>query len=160
MMRLMAILAGGALATAGCASSSGTQATRDLAANLASDARVTAVRVADGGPGSPVFREMFKLRVQERLDGCAHGTTPLTAEVTIDTFQPANVVVAALIPAQSRIAGTTRLIDADGELVAQYRIQRSLTAGGVVGATLAATAETQMSHAFGDELCKQAFPAE
>lgn len=159
MKTTMIILAVGAVASAGCASSSGTRATRDLTADLASSGRVTAVSVANGGPGSETFREAFASRVQERLNGCAQGSTPLKAEITLDSFQPASVVMAALIPAQSRIGGTTRLIDADDVTVGEYRIQRSLTAGGVVGATLAATAETQMSNAFGDELCKQAFSA-
>jgi len=155
----MTILGCWGLLLAGCASASGTSALRPLAAELTAGARVAEVRLAEGGPGSQEFRRLFQSRVQDRLDRCATGSTPLVLEVVLDEFRPANVLMAALIPAQSRIDGTARLRDSAGVVVGEFRIRRSLTAGGVVGATLAAQAETAMSEAFGDEVCKQAFSA-
>lgn len=158
MKTSMMILAG-ALASSGCASSSGTSTVRGLASELVTGGRVTDVRLMDGEAGSSEFRRAFTSRVHDRLNACARGSTPLILEISLDEFKGANVVVAALIPAQSKISGTARLLDASGETVGEYHIQRSLTAGGVVGATLAAQAETTMSQAFGDEVCKQAFGA-
>jgi hypothetical protein len=149
----------GLMLLAGCESARGSTVIQPLAGPLASSARVTSVRFTGQqaqGVGDQ-FRARFARAVQNRLDDCARGEVPLSLEVTVDDFEGANPGLALLFPNQSRISGTARLRDASGAVVGQYRIERSLTVGGLAGALMASQALDNMSSAFGDEVCKKAF---
>lgn len=158
-MKIVIPALAGLILLAGCVSGKGSAAVHPLSAGLSAGSRVTAVRVShDATPGvDQAFRDRFAEVVQGRLDHCATGSTPLTVEVSLDGFEGANPGMALLFPSQSRISGTARMRDASGAVVGEYRIQRSLTIGGLAGAWAASTATSTMSGAFGDELCKQAF---
>lgn len=152
-------VAGLMMLLAGCESARGSSVIQPLPAALVSGARVTSVQFT-GRQGQGVgdqFRAQFARSVQNRLNNCANGAVPLSLEVTVDNFEGANPGLALLFPNQSRISGTARMRDASGAVVGEYRIERSLTVGGLAGALMASEALTHMSNAFGDEVCKKAF---
>ena len=78
----------------------------------------------------------------------------------MDQFDRANPAMTWLITDANRVAGTARLMDASGAVVGEYRIERALRMGGMLGVVALAQAEEQMGRAFGDELCKRAFGRE
>jgi hypothetical protein len=148
----------GLILLAGCTTSGGSGAVSALSSELRAGGRVTSVTLqASPDNTSDGFLQTFQSNVQRKLDECATGTTPLTLTVTLDKYSGANMALAMLVPAQSEISGVARLTDASGRQVGEYRVRRTLTAGGVVGMAMAASAEGNMSSAFGEELCKQAF---
>lgn len=158
-MKITLLAVAGLMLLAGCESARGSSVIQPLATHLVSGARVTSVQFTGRqaqGVGDQ-FRSQFSRVVQNRLNDCARGETPLTLDVTVDNFEGANPGLALLFPSQSRISGTARLRDASGTVVGQYRIERSLTVGGLAGALMASQALDNMSGAFGDEVCKKAF---
>ena len=160
-MKIQSVALAAALMVSACASGSGSSAIQPLPAELASNARIASVSVV-GIPEQGVsdeFETVFETRVQSQLNKCAAGTEPLTVEISLDTFDRANPAVTWLIADQNEIAGIARLTDASGNLVGEYLIKRAFMASGLVGIALMAQAEEQMSNAFGEELCKQAFDA-
>ena len=158
-MKIQAVALAAALTVSACASGSGSSAIQPLPADLAANARVAGVSVV-GIPQDRVsgeFQTVFQSRVQSQLNKCAAGTEPLTVEISLDSFDRANPAMTWLIADQNEIAGIARLTDASGNLVGEYLIKRTFVASGLVGIALMAQAEEQMSDAFGEELCKQAF---
>ena len=151
----------GALAPAlvACVSSGGADAIRQLPSNLAETGRVTdIVLAAPPANGSPEFATVFKAKVGEKLAQCAKGNKPLRLEATLTEFKRANALATWAVGSSNRIAGTAKLIDpADGSVVADYDIHRSVGGGGLIAVAGMSQAEEQMSSAFGDELCKRAF---
>lgn len=157
-MRLFVILAGACLA-AGCSTSGGSGALSPLPQALASDARVTEVRVSSfprQGVSSE-FARVLRQGVRKKVEACADGTAPVTLDVSLDSFEKANPLMVGFLYGSNRIRGTARLIDQSGQVVGEYRIQRAYSSHGAVGVAMMAQAEEQMSAAFGDEVCKQAF---
>jgi len=160
-MKLQSVALAAALMVSACASGSGSSVIQPLPADLVSNARIASVSVI-GIPEQGVsdeFETIFETRVQSQLNECAGGTQPLTVEISLDTFDRANPAMTWLIADQNEIAGIARLSDASGNLVGEYLIKRAFVASGLVGIALMAQAEEQMSNAFGEELCKQAFAA-
>lgn len=148
------------LLVAACSSAGGTSVTTALPSALAQSARVSAVTL-QGAPAQGVsenFTETFQSGVQAKLNECATGSTPLTLQVTLTMFDKANPAMTWLIADANRISGTARLMDASGAVVGEYQISRQFAASGLIGIAMMANAETQMSEAFGAEVCKQAFP--
>lgn len=159
-MKLSVLALSGAILLAGCVTSNGSGAVRALSDQAAAGARVTSVTLRNTPNNvSPQFAAQFQNAVQTKLNGCATGENPLTLTVTLNGYQSANAMLAFLAPAQSQISGVARLTDASGAVVGEYNIRRTLTVGGVIGLMVAAEAESHMSNAFGEELCKQAFGA-
>jgi hypothetical protein len=151
----------GALVLAGCETAGGSAPIQPLPRDLQTGGTVVSVNLTDA-PETGVsagFEALFERSVQTRLNTCARGSQPLTLEVTLDGFDRANPAMTWLIGDENRIAGIATLTDASGTLVGEYRIQRAFLASGLIGIALTAQAEDQMSVAFGDELCKQAFPS-
>lgn len=160
-MKVQAVALVSALMVSACASGSGSSAIQPLPSDLVANARVASVSVV-GIPEQGVsdeFETVFESRVQSRLNTCAQGTQPLTVEISLDSFDRANPAMTWLIADQNQIAGIARLTDASGNLVGEYLIKRTFVASGLVGIAVMAQAEEQMSDAFGEELCKQAFEA-
>lgn len=142
----------------GCQSSTGSATLTALPQVVRADARVVTIALQNTPQGtSSAFEAVFAERVQSRLSDCAAGTRSLKLEVTLDGWSAANPALALFAPAQSQISGVARLLDDSGAVVGVYRIRRSFTMGGVGGMVMATGAETHMSNAFGEELCKQAF---
>lgn len=158
-MKMSPLAVAGLLLLAGCESARGSSVIQPLPAALMSGTHVTSVHFT-GRQGQGVgdqFRAHFARAVQNRMNDCATGSIPLSLEVTVDSFEGANPGLALMFPSQSRISGTARMRDASGAVVGEYRIERSLTIGGLAGALMASQALDTMSNAFGDEVCKKAF---
>ena len=68
-----------------------------------------------------------------------------------------NPVFTALLVGRNRIRGTAVLTDVQtGRVVGRYRIGKTII-GGRFGILAMGPAQTQLSAAFGDEVCRQAF---
>ncbi len=150
------------LILAACSSAGGTSVVTPLPSALVQSTRVASVGLY-GAPAQSVsenFAETFQSGVQAKLDECATGTTPLTLEVNLTMFDKANPAMTWLLADANRISGTARLRNASGTVVGEYQISRQFAASGLIGIAMMANAETQMSEAFGAEVCKQAFPDE
>ena len=148
------------LLLAGCQSGAGSTTVSGLSPALRADSRVASITLQNKPQDtSGEFEAVFAERVQSRLADCTRGTQPLRLEVTLDGWSAANPALALFAPAQSQISGIARLLDDSGAVVGVYRIRRSFTMGGIGGMVMATGAETHMSNAFGEELCKQAFKA-
>lgn len=161
-MRLLPLAVAGLalLALPACVSMSRSSTTTAL--DAAGGARVSEVRLTtdEGVTVRPEFAAIFRQRVQTRLDGCATGSRPLRLEASISRLDRANPVQVAIIGGANVLRGQARLVDpATGRTVAEYEIGRT-----VVGSRLSifqmAESEEQLSDAFGDELCDQAFKAD
>lgn len=150
-----------ALALSGCVSMSRSSTVQALSGDLASTGKVTEVTLRRDGDikVTPEFDTLFKTRVQAELDKCAKGTRPLRLEASITTLDKANPAMTLLIAGKNAVRGQARLVDArTGKVVGDYEIGQT-----VVGSRLAiiqmSQAEEQVSSGFGEEVCKQAFPA-
>jgi hypothetical protein len=158
MMRAW-IIAACAAALGGCLNLSRSQSLAPLPGELATGGRVSEIvlRRAPELKVSGGFDELFRTRVQAKLDACANGQRPLRLEASIDRLDKANPVLTAVVAGANVLRGTARLVDpASGQMVGEYKLGRT-----IVGRSLAviamSEAEEQLSDAFGDELCKQAF---
>ena len=152
------LVAVSALALCGCVNMSRSQAVQPLAADWSRDGRVTEIVLSRGDlKVTPGFDELFKARVQARLDGCAKGSRPLRLEARIDRLDKANPVMTAVVAGANVLRGSARLIDvATGQPVGDYQVGRTVVGGRFAVITMG-QAEEQLSDAFGDELCRQAF---
>lgn len=148
----------GAILLAGCVTSNGTGAVHPISRDAAARGRVTLVQLHNTPTNvSSGFTAQFQNTVQSKLNECADGDYPLVLTVTLNGYHSANAAIALFAPSQSEISGVARLTDASGAVVGEYNIRRTILIGGVIGAVVAASAEQNMSSAFGEELCKQAF---
>ena len=157
MLRNLGVLALAA-SLGGCVSLSRSAPVAPIPADLAADGRVEEIVVDTGNLGvSPEFEAIFRQRVKATLDGCATGARPLRLEAKIDRLSKTNSVVTAVLAGANVLRGTARLQDVEtGAFAGEYQIGQTVV-GGRVAVIVMAQAEEQMSDAFGDELCKQAF---
>jgi len=155
----MAALLGLAAMASGCVSLSRSAAVEDLPKDWKAQSRVAEVRLTRGElKVTDGFDTLFKQRVQAKLDGCAKGQRPLRLEVKLDRFDKANPAMTALVGGANVLRSQARLVDVrTGKVVGNYAIGKT-----IVGSRLAVIkmgeAEEQLSDAFGEELCAQAFP--
>jgi hypothetical protein len=157
-MKILTPALAGLLLLGGCVSAGSSGAINPLPSALAGGARVASVELRNTPDGaSSGFDSRFEAAVQTQLNKCATGAEALTLEVSLDGYYAPNPAMAAFAPMKSLVSGVARLRDAGGTIVGEYRIERSLMIGGIAGAIAAANAESNMSNAFGEELCKQAF---
>ena len=148
----------GLLMLGGCVSLSRSAAVAPTPGDLAATGRVTEI-VLTSTPGSvsPQFPEIFRSRVQAKLDACATGARPLRLEATVERLSKTNPVVTAVVAGANVLRATARLQDVEtGAFAGEYQIGQTVV-GGRVAVIVMAEAEEQMSDAFGDELCKQVF---
>ena len=159
MIRTAAV-AVAALSLAGCVSMSRSEAVSPLSADWASNGRVTEVTLSKGDlKVTPEFDAIFQSRVKAKLDACATGTRPLRLEARIDRLDKANPVLTTVVAGANVLRGEARLVDvATGQTVADYKVGKTVV-GGRFAIVVMGQAEEQLSDAFGDELCKQAFAA-
>lgn len=153
------LAAAAGLSLAGCMSMSRSAAEAPISADWRSNARVDQI-VLNRQAGLKVtegFDEIFKSRVATKLSGCARGERALRLEATLTRFDKANPVMTAVLGGANVLRGTARLVDvATGRTVGRYAIGQTIV-GSRVAVIKMGEAEEQMSDAFGDELCKQAF---
>ncbi|MET0274723.1 MAG: hypothetical protein ABW360_17185 [Phenylobacterium sp.] len=152
-------MAAPALLLAGCVSSGGSDTVKPLASDISTTSFVSEIDLrTPPANASPGFKEVFVSKVSEKLKGCAKGTRPLKLVVDITEFKRANPAMTMLVGSSNVIHGSAKLQDpATNAVVADYDINRSFGAGGLLGVAAMSQAEEQMSSAFGDELCKRAF---
>lgn len=154
-----ALLSG--LSLSACVGMSRSQPVTALSADVAADARISEITLQTGDDLelTPDFPEIFADRVQARLDSCATGTRPLRLDARIDRLDKANPVQTAVIGGANVLRGSARLVDpVTGHLVGEYEIGQTVI-GGRIAVVEMAEAEEQLSDAFGEELCEQAFAA-
>lgn len=154
------VLTGSLLLAAACVSMSNSSPVASLPADIAANGRVDEITISHGDiPVSEGFDALFKSRVKAKLDACAKGTRPLRVEASVERFARTNPVVTAVAAGRNVIRGEARLVDiATGEEVGSYVIGQTVV-GGKLGVVAMGAAETQLSDAFGTELCNQAFKA-
>lgn len=156
-----AILALAVLMLSGCMSLSRSHTVATLSDDWRTNGRVDQI-VLHQAPGlklTPGFDDLFKSRVKAKLAACATGSRPLRLDATLARLDKANPVVTTLVMGANVMRGQARLADAaSGREVANYDIGQTVV-GGRVAIIKMGQAEEQMSDAFGDELCKQAFAA-
>lgn len=157
MRQIFAVLAFAALGA--CASSKGSMTLSPLPPGVAADSRVEAVTLLSIPEGvSGEFRGLFEKRVADKLAACATGARPLRLEASVSKMRKNEPLATWLVGDRNRIIGEAALLDAaTGEVLGRYHVRRGLGAGGSWGVLLLAEAEEQMTSAFGDELCRQAF---
>lgn len=156
-----AALVGAGLLVTGCVNLSRSQAVAPLAGEVAQTGRVDEIVLLSAPETvSPEFAGIFQQRVKAKLDACAKGERPLRLEASVERLTRTNPVVTAVLAGANVLRGTARLVDSSsGEPAGEYQIGRTVV-GGRVGAIVMAQSEEQLSDAFGDELCKQAFAAQ
>lgn len=146
------------MALTGCVSLSRSAPVAALSPEASLTGRVDEV-VLLSGPStvSPQFDAIFRERVKAKLAGCARGDRPLRLEASVERLTRTNPVITAVVAGANVLRGTARLVDAGtGEPAGEYQIGRTVV-GGRVAAIVMAQAEEQLSDAFGEELCRQAF---
>lgn len=158
MKRIALMAAGAGLLLAGCVSTSSSEAVSAMGSDWRSNGRVESVTLERGDLNvTPEFDDIFRQRVQAKLDACAAGNRPLRLEAKLTKLTKANPFVTAILIGQNKVRGEARLVDVEsGRTVGEYKIGQTVT-GGRVGVIEMAQAEEQMSDGFGEEVCKQAF---
>ena len=158
---LVALAAVAPLMTA-CISMSRSEAVAPMAADIARDGRVdtvTLTNTVDADVGTD-FKSIFESEVKAKLDACAQGSRPLTLEATVSSYSRTNPVITTVLVGRNRIRGEAVLKDAaTGAEVGRYKIGKTIV-GGRVAIVEMGPARKQLSEAFGDEVCKQAFAKE
>lgn len=157
-LRLALVLVA-AVALCGCVSLSRSEALAPLPEELARSGRVTEIRLirADELKVTDGFDDIFRSRVQAKLDACATGERPLRLEAELERLDKANPVVTAVVAGSNVLRGSARLVDvATGQVVADYKVGKTIV-GGRFAVVVMGEAEEQLSDAFGEELCEQAF---
>jgi hypothetical protein len=130
-----------------------------IAPEVARDAHVAEITLSRGADikVSSEFEQIFRQHVRAKLDRCATGRRPLRLDARIDRFDKADPVMTAIIGGANVLRGWAVLVDAEtGAPAGEYRIGQTVI-GGRLAIVLMAEAEEQLSDAFGDELCRQAF---
>lgn len=154
------LLTGCALALTGCVSMSRSSAVDALPADVAANAKVTEIKLVTGPDVkvTPQFEALFQKHVQAKLDACFKGQRPVRLEAEVVRLSKANPVLTAVVAGSNVLRGTAKLVDIQtGATVADYKVGQTVV-GGRFAVVVMAEAEEQLSDAFGDELCKQAFP--
>jgi hypothetical protein len=148
-----------ALLLTGCVSLSRSETMAPMAADWVHNGRVNEI-VMTHAPGlklTPQFEAIFRAHVQAKLEACAKGARPLRLEARIERLDKANPVLTAVVAGANVLRGSARLVDAtSGRVVADYKVGKTVV-GGRFAVVVMAEAEEQLSDAFGEELCKQAF---
>lgn len=148
------------LVLGGCVSMSRSSTVSSLSADWTREGRVDEIVVARG-PGlklTPQFDGIFQNHVKAKLDSCAKGSRPLRLEAKIDRLDKANPVITTVVAGANILRGEAKLVDiATGRTVADYKVGKTIV-GGRFAIIVMGQAEEQLSDAFGDEMCKQAFP--
>ena len=153
------VLLAAAVGLSGCVSMSRSETVTGLPADWVGAGRIESITVAHSGlKVTPRFEVIFLQHVRAKLDACATGSRPLRLEATLERFDKANPVITTLVAGANVLRGSAKLIDVStGQVVADYKVGKTIV-GGRFAIVVMGEAEEQMSDAYGDELCAQAFP--
>ena len=144
---------------AGCVSLSRSEVVQPLSADAAAGGRIESVTLDrdEGLKVTPGFDELFKARVKAKTAVCATGSRALRLEASLQRFEKGNPVLIAVAAGANVLRGEARLVDvATGKTVGTYKIGKTIVGGRFAVITMG-QAEEQLSDAFGDELCAEAF---
>jgi len=144
---------------AGCVSLSRSEVVDPISAEAAAGGRIEAVTLRRDAAlkVTPGFDDLFRSRVKAKTDACATGTRPLRLEASLQRFDKGNPVLIAVAAGANVLRGEARLVDvATGRTVGTYRIGKTIVGGRFAVITMG-QAEEQLSDAFGEELCSEAF---
>jgi hypothetical protein len=146
------------LSLSACVGMSRSQAVAPLAADWAQDSHVESIALDPAGlKVRPEFDAIFRQRVKAKLDGCARGARPLRLEARLERLDKAHPLTTLLVGGANVLRGSARLVDvATGQVVGDYKVGKTIV-GSRFAILVMSEAEEQLSDAFGDELCKQAF---
>ena len=147
------------LSLSACVGMSRSQPVTAMSPDVAADSRISEITLQTGDDVQLTadFAAIFADRVQAQLAACATGDRPVRLEARIDRLDKANPVQTAVIGGAKVLRGSARLVDpSTGQLVGEYEIGQTVI-GGRIAVVEMAEAEEQMSDAFGEELCEQAF---
>ncbi|MDG3440965.1 hypothetical protein [Nitrospirillum amazonense] len=147
---------------AGCVPFSSSEAVKALPVTLAHDSYVSDIEIKALPPdATPEFKAKLELALRTELTKCAKGSHPLRVEARVARFNGENAGRALLLGDSNIVRGSVQLFDpANGALVGDYDVNRSVGGGGVLGAIGLSGAEGQMAQAFANQVCDQAFKAE
>ena len=151
-------LASVAVCLSGCVSMSRSETVSPLSSDWTTNGRVDEITLAMGDlKVTPEFEQIFKAKVKEKLDNCAKGARPMRLAARIVRLDKANPVVTTVVAGANVLRGEAQLVDiATGKTVADYKVGKTIV-GGRFAIVVMGEAEEQLSTAFGDEICKQAF---
>jgi hypothetical protein len=159
--RLVAV-ACAAFALGGCVSMSRSSAELAAPLDVAREGRVEVVNLDYATVMQKVggdFATIFTAQVKKQLDRCATGSRPLRLDASVTQYFRTHPLFTAALVGRNRIRGTAVLTDVQtGRVVGRYRIGKTII-GGRFGIVAMGPAQTQLSAAFGDEVCRQAFAA-
>jgi hypothetical protein len=149
----------GVLVLAGCVARGSSDTVTQLPTQLAEHAYVSDIDIKSvPADAAPDFKTKLQAALEAKLKTCAKGDHPLRMNVSIARFAGENAAKTILVGSSNVIKGSAQLIEpADGKVVGDYDIARSMGGGGVIAAVGMAGAEDQMTSAFADEVCDQAF---
>ena len=103
------------------------------------------------------FPTIFTAQVKRKLDACARGARPLKLDASVTEYFRTHPLFTAAVAGRNHIRGTAVLTDLQtGRVVARYRIGKTIL-GSRLGVIAMGPAQTQLSAAFGDEVCRRAF---
>lgn len=151
--RMIGCLTAIALLLSGCASIS--QSETQLP--LSQSGRVTGVELSADTSLPQGFEAKFEAIVLEQLAKCATGQSALTVRVLLTQVQKRGTVNTLIIAGSNRIHGKVDIVAQDGTVVGRYSIGKRIWSSGMGGLVALSDYQTQLSRAFGQELCQQAF---
>lgn len=143
----------------GCHTYGSSEAIKSLPSDLTKSANISDIEIKTlPSDVSPDFRGKLNTALLTETKKCATGTHPLKLSVSIGRFTAANAAQTILIGDSEDIKGSAQLIEpADGAVVGDYDINKSIGGGGVWAAIGMAGSEAKLSAAFAREVCQQAF---
>jgi hypothetical protein len=161
-LRPFLILAVAGLPLGACLSTSQSAAITPLPADWITSGHIDRTEFVDDAKVkvSDHFDKTFTDRLQAKLDGCAKGSRPLVLKANVARLSRSNGAVTVLSgSARNKVLGEAQLIDeSTGKVVGDYKIGQTIY--GTRLATLEMLKpEHQLADAFGEEVCRQAFPA-
>jgi hypothetical protein len=143
----------------GCHTYGSSEAIKSLPSDLTKTANISDIEIKALPPDvSPEFREKLNTALLTETKKCATGTHPLKLSVSIGRLTNANAAATILVGDSEDIKGSAQLIEpANGTVVGDYDINKSIGGGGVFAAIGMAGGEVKLANAFADEICAQAF---
>ncbi|HEX4506583.1 MAG TPA: hypothetical protein VH722_12700 [Alphaproteobacteria bacterium] len=122
-------------------------------------ASISDIEIKSLPPGvSPEFSQKLNTALLAETKKCATGSHPLKLSVSIGRLTTENAAMTLLVGDSEDIKGSAQLIEpANGTVVGDYDINKSIGGGGVFAAIGMAGGEAKLANAFAVELCQQAF---
>ena len=143
----------------GCHTYGSSEAIKSLPSDLTKTASISDIEIkALPADASPEFRAKLNTALLTETKKCATGSHPLKLSVSVGRLTLQNAAATILVGDSEDIKGSAQLIEpADGKVVGDYDINKSIGGGGVWAAIGMAGGEAKLANAFATEICQQAF---